>query len=390
MPSEWRYLVYRLDGYTGTETLLDPEAKLSNVSFQRALSAPGTLTASVDAWTYAQKGPDGKPLFLDWATLIFAERDGVIRGGILIDSSWNGSTYDLTVAGHMALPQGQPYLGPGEMHVQIDLADAVRRIWNYLQAMPGGDVNLEVDSTTYSAIKIGTKLELVEFTTGAGEDVSFEAGPWKLSWHTTDDLGRVMDDLFEQGMEYRESHTWRADGTMRHRVDFWAPGSPAGGGAALIRRREDVRIVLEENAVEIPSKDRDSENYASYVQGLGAGDGPKTVRSIVSHVDPLGRIFRARNAVDSSLRSKGAVTQMAKDKLAQSAGGWEITQLRLRDSHLLPLGSIEPGDEVRVTGDIGEELYDDFVRIVSIEESPDNDSEMTLTVVRHDKPEETS
>lgn len=387
--SEWRYLVYRLDGYTGTETLLVPEANLSGVTLRHALSAPPGISASVDAWTFAQKAHDGRPLFVDWSTLIFAEKDGEIRaGGMLIDTAWNGETYDLTVAGYMAHPQGQPYVGPGEMHVQIDLADAVRKIWTYLQAIPGGNLGLEVDPTTLSAIRIGTKLEQVDFTTGLGEQVSFEAGPWKLSWHTTDDIGRVMDDLFEQGMEYRETHSWRPDGTIRHRVDLWAPGSPAGGGAALIRRRTDVRIVLEENAVELPTKDRDSENYANTVQGLGAGDGPKTVRSVVSQKDPLGRVARARNVTDSSLRSKGAVTLMAKQKLAESAGGWEITQLRVRDSHLLPIGTLLPGDEVRVIGNIGEEMYDDFVRVVTIEESPENGDEMTLTVVRHDKSEE--
>lgn len=389
----WRYLVYRLDSVNGTEALIHPEATLEGVQISDVLSGPPTLTATVDPFSYHEKAFDGKPVYLDWKTTIFAEKDGEIRGGgMLVDSAWNGTAYSLTIAGYTSYPAGQPYIGPGEMHVQIDLCDAFRRVWNYLQGMPGGNIGLEIDQTTISAIKIGTKLEQVDFTTGTGEQVSFEAGPWKLSWHSTDDLGRVIDDLTKQGFEYRERHSWRngSGSSIRHRVDLWAPGSPAGGGTPLIRRRDDVRIVIEENAVEIPTMDRNSESYASAVQGLGAGDGPTTVRAIINEPDPLGRVFRARNVADSSLRSKSGVTGLAKRTLDASRGDWEVTSIAIRDSELLPVASVQPGDELLLVGEIGGFWFEDYIRVVSTTITPDDIDGMTLTVIRHDKLEEST
>lgn len=374
--SGWRYIAQRLNG-DGSGTFLHHELPLSGVSIADVLSGPNQLTGSVPVEWKTLKDSTGRCILEPWSTAIFAEADGEIRGGgILADRQSKGPALELDCVGFAGYAKGQPYTD-SKFWVEVDPMDMAREIWTHLQGQPFGNLGLVLDSTT-SPVRIGTELQQVEFDTQNGP-VSFEAGPYKLNWYSTDDLGKAFDDLAEQTpFEYRETHEWNADRTaITHRLHMGYP--------TLGRRRTDLTFVYGENFTTTPTIDTNADQFANAVLALGAGEGRDMLRSEVI-TRPDGRLRRVAVVTDKSLRSKSGLVTLARRELAiRSIIDGDIEEISVRDHPHAPLGSWKVGDEIRVQADTGWDSVDLWCRILSSVTSPEAPDVAKLVIRRSDR-----
>lgn len=371
---EWRYFAMRMDGTGGMGEILHADLPLSDVEIEENLSGHNALSGSISPQYTSLIAPDGRPLLEKWKTAIFAEESGEIRGGgILRDRGFDGPSMKLDCVGYTGYLDEMPYASE-RFFVETDPASIFRHIWAHVQDQPGGDLGLEVDNMA-TGLKIGTTLTTVEFTTGAGEDISFEAGPYKLNWYSTHNLADEADKLAsENGFDWREKHYW-AGNVLRHRLELGYPG--------LGKRRNDLRFVIGENVHIIPSVDDDGSIYADEVWMLGAGEGTAMKRGIArADIDGLRRVAVI---ADPSLRSQVAVNSGAARELAWRNKFEEFTEIVVREHPHCDIGSLEVGDEIRVQGPTGWVDVDSWSRVVSRRIHPQQPGKMALTLLRSDK-----
>lgn len=375
----WRYFATRLNG-DGTETFLDPDLPLEGVQIEDVLSGDQSLSGKIDPVYTRLIGPDGLPILMEWSTAIYAECDGAIRAGtILTDSGFDGPEWSLDCVGFTGYSRDLPYTGAGFQGVQVDPIDCARVIWSHIQSQPGGNIGLTLDSTTTGGkVKIGTTLKQVQFDTQSGP-VSFDAGPYKLSWYGTHDLGRNVDELAnETPFDYHERHAWKADGTIGHYLDI---GYPKIG-----RRRNDLRFVFGVNIFESPQIDRAGDLYASGTMVLGAGEGPSMVKAIREPATrPGGRLRRIAVVTDDTIRTKSGA-----EKRADAENQWrktldDISSVIVKDHPNARLGAVQVGDEIRIEGQGDWMDVDMWVRVLSVAYEPDNGKVASYDVARVDK-----
>lgn len=373
----WRYFATRLNG-DGTETTLDMDLPLADVSIETVLTGDGAINATISPAYQRLLGPDGKPLLQEWSTAIYAENDGNIRGGgILTSTDVDGPSLSLEATSFTSYGRDMPYTGNGYKGVKVDPLDVVRTIWNHIQSQKGGNIGLVMDTTT-SDQTIGTELKQVQFDTQSGP-VSFEAGPYKLNWFTNHDLQGDVDDLAgETPFDYVEEHSWRPDGTIRH---FLRMGYPKIG-----RRRDDLRFVFGVNIFDPVRLTRDSATYASGTMVLGAGEGALMVHSIKEPPSrPGGRLRRIAVVTDDSIKSKKRADARADAENQWRARLDDMSSITVMNHPNAPLGAAQLGDDIFIEGP-GEwgSVYM-RVRITSITISPDDGNMAEYGIARTDK-----
>jgi hypothetical protein len=292
---EWRYLAYRLNG-DGTETQLDPELPLTDVSLSRTVSGANAMSAKLRPALARLLGPDGMPIIKQWSTAIYAEESGQIRHGCIVSGiQKSGSNLDITGIGFTGAISGQPYEG-STFFVETDPLDIARHIWDHWQSFPGGNLGIQLDRKTKVGKLIGTVLKQVEFDTQNGP-VSFEAGPYKLNEWETDDLGGKFTGLAsDHGFDYEERHAWSGE-NVEHFIDFAAP--------RMGTRRTDLRFVVGENVLIPPSEDANEEAYASAILVRGAGTGATMKRALVPRAGEK-RLRRIKIHTDNTLKTNVA------------------------------------------------------------------------------------
>jgi hypothetical protein len=153
--TNWRYIAQRAT----TGQILELEVPfLSRSELTWSLSAAGSLKGSVSPETGALSAMDGRPLFEEWNTFLYAEADGEIRwGGIVVRSEAVGATWNIEAATFATYPSGMPYLG--EFYgAEQDVADVIREIWSHLQSFSGGNLGVQVVGKTNA--KVGSKSEI--------------------------------------------------------------------------------------------------------------------------------------------------------------------------------------------------------------------------------------
>lgn len=231
----WRYYLQR----ALTDVWLDREAQLDQVDISWVLTGPGSMTAKINADLALATGIDGKPLFDVWSTLVYAEKDGEIRwGGVLdvINDAENGEK-DLTFISFSGYPKGRIYTGEYRLY-QADAFDIVRYIWNWLQSDTYGNIDVIV-SSGLSGVTIGTEDPGPKPVQGAGETAAAYSNrllswqtlrnePYELAWWNTPDCGSEIDSLLtEAGAEYVEVHMWadEAQTIVNHHIYMYRPGA---------------------------------------------------------------------------------------------------------------------------------------------------------------------
>jgi hypothetical protein len=368
----WRYLAQKLTG-DGAGEWLDTDVPLADVQLTDSLSGPPALSAKLSPEQSRLFDSSGKPLFGDWSTAFYAEADGQIRlGAILTRSQWQGADWSLECTGFSGYPVGMPYTDSW-YGVEIDALDVVRHIWDHLQSKAGGDIGVVVDPLM-SGVKIGTELTQDEFDTQNG-DLTFESGPIQLNWYSTDDLGKQIDDLAASTpFDWHEEHSWSGD-NVTHRIRLAFP--------RMGRRRDDLRFVIGENVMVLPSVSTSGEDFANQVLGLGNGEGRDMVHGLVAAND--GRLRRVAVETDKSRMTAKDVTAFARRQLGIRQGVLDVTELVARNHPHAPIGSWSVGDEIRLMGRVGWIDVDLWVRVTSYTIDPAASDNATLTVLRSDK-----
>lgn len=375
----WRYILMRLNG-DGTMTPVHWDVPLSDAQITTDLSGPGGITGTLAPEFPDLKDADGRPLIVPWQTAIFAEQDGHIRGGaIVIDPTENSGSLQLDAVGYTGIWAGLPWLGEMPAQIQKDPLDMARLIVAHAQSQPGGNLGLTVDSTT-SPVRVGTEAKDVEFVTGDGDSVSFQAGPYQLAEWKTHDIGKEFDDLAEgTPFDYLVRYRWDPDDD-ENVLAHLSLGYPKIG-----RRLHALRFVTGENITEPPAVDYAADDYANAVLVLGAGEGRAMVRAYGVRDD--GRLRRVAVVEDSSITSKTAANVRVALELRRRAGVPDISgDITVKDHPHAPIGSFGVGDEILVeTGDQGwSGNLAVWVRILSITLTPEAGT-ATLSVMQTEK-----
>lgn len=371
----WRYLVERLNG-DGTAELVHPDLPLEDVEITKTLSGPDRITGTLPLETRGLFDRDGTPILREWSTVIYAMPDDsadlIYAGGILVAPGMTDTAFEVDCAGFAFYPQGQPFTDSW-FGVQVDPLDVVRRIWDHLQTQPRGNLGMEVDATI-SPLRIGTELEVVSFTTGVGEDVSFEAGPVKLNWYTDTDLGKRIDDLArDTPFDYWEEH--RVDGdVIRHRLGL---AYPQRG-----RRRDDLRFFVGENIALQPEVTADGDEFANVLLALGAGEGRDMIHTVMPADD--GRLRRVAVVSDKTAKSQKAIDDFARSELRARLLEGSIEEISVWDHSNARLGSWVEGDEINIRGSSQWMDLDMWCRVVATTVRPAEPNVATLSLVRSD------
>lgn len=370
----WSYIVEQISG-DGTGEFLDFDLELDNVSMTDVLSGALGFSASIDRELVQWKA-NGRPAFREWGTVIYPEADDEIRGGyILTGMQPNGPTLDLEFTSFVGYASEMPYDG-SIYFIEEDPLNIVRHCWTHIQSQPRGNLGLQVANTT-SPVRVGKQVENVEFQTGEGQMVAFEAGPVKLNYWSTDDLGAKINEFAKSTpFDYHERHAWNADrSAVEHFLDIGYP--------TLGTRRNDLRVVLGENAFAVPSLVL-GEGYANHAIGLGAGEGRDMVRSPVLSVND-GRLRRVALNVDQSARSIKAATENARRTLARSTGDLlKVSEIVVVDHEHARISDLHVGDEILYQADTEWADVEHWCRIVSKTTAPARGDQATLAVVRTD------
>jgi hypothetical protein len=373
--TDWRYSAYRLNG-DGTETLLDPDLPLQGAGLTRVVSGPQSIQAKITPAVARLVGPDGKPILTPRATAIYAEEGGTVHAaGIVTNIGRSGPELSITATGFSAFPRDEPYDGE-TFFVQTDPLDIYRHVWAWLQSRPRRNLGVTLGSDKVGVL-IGTVLEQVEFDTAEGP-VSFEAGPVKLNWWETDDLGQFLDNLAgENDFDYVERHQWVGE-AVKHYIDFGIP--------RLGRRRDDLRFVVGENVTVKPTENFNDASYASEVIVRGAGEGRTMVRGFATRTGES-RLGRTAVVEDKQIKSVLQANLRARRELAMRTGEAEITEIVVKDMRddLYPgLGAWDEGDDIELhtEGEWGSTTA--WYRVVSTTITPEDLSVAKLAVARAD------
>lgn len=362
----WRYIAQDLP----SGAFVDWDLPLTGVQITRTLSGPGRLTGTIPVEVARLLGPDGQPVLRPWGTAVWAEVDGQIRGGgILTPLELDGPALSVDCVGFSGYPQGMPWTGDARALVDVDPLDIVRTVWAHLQSYPAGNLGVVVD-TTASPVRVGEPEKDVSLTTGAGEDVEFQTGPFRLEWWSTHDLGQVIDDLAaDTPFDYLEHTAWDGDDLV-HRLQL---GYPTIGS-----RRPDLRFAVGENVTVSPATSADDDDYASDVLALGAGEGKAMVRAAV-HRDGPG-LRRVHVYTDKTARSTTTLANAARRELDRLTGRGRLTTLTVADHPHARLGSFDVGDEIPIVGRAGWADLDTWGRVVELVIEPEQSDRMTVTI----------
>lgn len=373
------YYATQLNG-DGTETLLG-EVPLQGAVFSEVLSGPGGVKASLTPELAALKGADGKPLFRRWGTAVYEEIDGVLRRGAIVTTNTDASP-DLQVAGlgFTAYPKKLPWVGKDVEFIGADPLDIVRHIWAHVQGHRGGNLGVVVEGTR-SPRRIGKKATTTSFTTGAGQQVDFEKGPYRLASYQTFDLGKNIDDLaVETPFEYRMVHAWDTSDPAHRRIKHTLKiGYPRLGN-----RMHHLRFAVGENVFTPPPLEYPEADYADEVIVLGAGEGRDMIRSLPAVRKRPGQLRRVAVVEDPDMRSNAAANRRAETVMAALSGEGRLDTLVVTPTPSAMPGDYNVGDEIYVTLAPGwTERHGAWVRIISIEGNTDGTE--TLGVIDADR-----
>jgi len=117
---------------------------------------------------------------------------------------------------------------------------------------------------------------------------------------------------------------------------------------------------------------------------LGNGEGAATLRGRAYKAVP-GRMRRTRVVIDQNLKTEAACNTRAKEELAKSTMLEEIPELLLEDHPNAPHGAVQLGDEFLLEGNAGWFDVSVWVRCIARSFSPDEGSQVRLTVIRTDR-----
>lgn len=347
-----------------TREILDWDVPLLNADYTRTLTGPRGLSGSL---------PEGYHLPVkEWLTGLWVEDSGTFKGGGFVTVvEHSDRQIQVDCVGPSGYASGMPWLAKREDLVKVDPADIVRKIWDHLQSEKGGNIYLTVDPLT-TPVRVGEEEREVEFTTGDGEEVAFEVGPYRLNSVDAQDLGKAIIDLAENTpFDFIEHTMWDGEQIV-HRLELGYP--------SLGIKRPDFRYHTTENLAVLPPLGFEESTYASEVLFIGAGEGRDAITAHVPSTPT--RLRRVHIEADKSIRSKSGAANAARAILDSLSDQGTISDLEVIDSPQAPLDLLNPGDTIHISGPLatGEEL-DHWVRVTEIVRSVEDQATASLSVV---------
>lgn len=362
----WRYMAQR----ALTNEWLHWDVPLNEASITYQLSGPNQLTATIAPEDSSLLASDGRPLFDEWSTIIYAEESGIIRyGGILVPSEFGpDGSWQVEFSGFSGYANGNTYSGDQSWD-SVDPLVVVRHIWSHLQSKPDGNLGLVLDDTT-SPIRIG-KVVKKKNSKDKTEEVN---EPYVLGYWEEKDCGDEIDSLAGQTpFDYFEEHAWDGD-EVAHRLRLGYP--------RLGRRRTDLRFVQGENLQLSPSVTRSGDEFCNVVRAVGKGEGRKAKRQEYAVRD--GRLRRERVVVDSSISDDDRLKTLARREYMVNNPLPGVSEITVFDHPNAKLGSFVPGDDILIQADLP--WLKDFqlwCRITALTITPGSDA-MQLSLARSD------
>lgn len=144
----------------GTWEWLDLDVDLITDGPEWALSSWGVMTATISPEQAALVAADGRPVFEEWGTLVYAETDDDTErrrwGGIVARTETKGAQHELRIVEFPGYADGVPVdvlvRGTGTDPVVL-----IREVWQAVQAHPTGWLNIDVIGET--PVRLGTDLD---------------------------------------------------------------------------------------------------------------------------------------------------------------------------------------------------------------------------------------
>ncbi|WP_296249559.1 hypothetical protein [uncultured Stenotrophomonas sp.] len=354
--------------------LIASDVQLEDTSIRWALNEPAELTASLDrATAYQQVRVESTgetvPLIRDHGTLIVVIEAGTAHSFIVdyvIDDDSSQDRLMFSAVGFGSIPMGEPWRGPAYKEIQVDPLDVFRHAWEWVTSDPS-TLNVSVD-TTQSPVRIGEEERDVSFETDDGDQVDFSAGPYRLNWWTTDDIGKELADLASNTpFEWREETRLSADSDdppeFRIRLGYPRLGAP---------RRDDLKFTIGVNVTE-PAQD-DSIEFFSDVFVIGAGEGSAKVRGQYTR-SGHGRMRKTKVISDQSITSRQRADEVAREHADKADRDEQfISSCRVLPHDAAPIGSYSVGDVITITGRMSWGTVEQDGRIVSLERRFSDDS----------------
>jgi len=389
--SDWRFLAFRPDG-RGRETLLHQDLPALEPKLGRVLSGIHSFDFSISPRTLELMASDGRPLIERWGTTIYAERDGVIQGGYIVESiTAQGEKLNVKCVGFLGYAKGMPFTAEF-IGYEVDPMDMARFIWAHIQSGTNGNIGLVIDTKdTDGKVKIGVRPKeafrgrpaITTLPNGKGEIVlpaapaypAVQDAPYRLAWYETHDLLDAFVKLAtETPFDFREKHWWEG-GEIQHFIEFDYP--------RRLNRQILPKFVVGENVFVAPKYTIDDADYATDVMLLGAGEGSKMIKGYATD-HSQGMLRRAKVIKSAAIGRQQTAQLYAKKNLELFQGDFSVADLTVKNTDLAPFGSYDVGDLVKlVTSDDewikGQEAW---VRILELDVSPADDDDVSLVVER--------
>lgn len=366
----WRLIACRPNG-DGSEDLITSDIPVDPSSeVTVSLSGPTVMKIVLPMYFAHMKAGDGTPVFTPWATTIYAERNGtIIGGGIVDDMDDEGGVLSLSVIGFVGYLQDMPFMSEYAGY-NVDPMAIARLIWNHVQSQPGGNLGL-----VFPGLRTNRRIGVhgvpafrgrPEIKDAAGNVVTkaipptpeIADEPYIMAWHQTADLLEEFNKLAKlTPFDYVERHYWAGDKIV-HRLDV---GHPMWG-----RKRANLRFVPGENVLEAPKVYEHGSLYASDVLLLGAGEGRTKIHAVSNHAQ-RGRLRRVAVINAPSIMRNETAKRLADNEIKYRTGDPAVADFTVVDHPNAPLGGFGVGDTVYVQG--GSDWYTDaetWVRIASI------------------------
>jgi hypothetical protein len=414
---------------------------LTSPSVTWALNAPDSFTCTLAPPRPDMMDSSGNALLLEWRDALYLEeRDEIKFGGIVTSSTMQGPQWQLTATGFVGYANGIIYEGGTISQTNIDALDAVRTLWNWVQAQPGGNIGLNL-GTQKAGVLIGSQhppgasavlgsfgpfrtgqtfvwlsnaaafsngqvilingdqytIKTVEMNaqnvaTGKVDlttalRATYQTGmpviqlqalvPWTMSWTNSTDIGQEVDSIRAEAIfDYREQHGW-IDGTKKAVGHQMIFGVPRLG-----RRLVNLRFCEGENIVEAGQITRDGAKYANDVIGLGAGQGTSQIRTTAANLN-TGRLRRSYVYADQTCDTVARIASKANRILAAMSNIDTVTLITVKNHPNAPWGSFGPGDDIPVMLASGWRNTTIWSRITQMTQDPTTDL-IQLTLARSD------
>lgn len=149
-----------------TGTIYGVEIPLETEGPSMVLNGPGALRGTIIGSVENLRDESGELILREWGTFLHLEQDGVIRWtGILILSKGN----KIEAAGFSVYATDQPY-DAEHYGINEDPVALIRRVWDYLQAQPQGNIGVKVVGST--PVRLGTDSDVKVGTAQGAADAA--------------------------------------------------------------------------------------------------------------------------------------------------------------------------------------------------------------------------